>query len=204
MEIFDNREAASEHAAKLMSECLIAQLENHERAGLVVSGGNTPLSCLQILSESDLPWHRVDVTLTDEREVPPDHCDSNEKMVRENLLVGRAKSARFLRLEMQTVVALQPFTCTLVGMGEDGHFASLFPDSPQLAEGLQSKSEILRVSTPSSPYARISMTLSSIINSRVIILLVFGDAKRRILERTEDYPVHHLLGNASVATIWSP
>lgn len=186
-----------------MSKSITAQLECQKRATVVVSGGSTPLRCLQILSKMDLPWHRVDVTLTDEREVSADHPDSNEKMVRENLLVAKAKSARFLRLENLSVDPLQPFACTLVGMGEDGHFASLFPDSPQLSEGLESKNEIIRVTTPSSTYARVSMTLSSMINSDLVILLAFGDSKRRIIDEPEGYPVNHLFEKAPVITVWA-
>ena len=138
MEVFENRQAASAHASSLISSTLSTWLDDHNRASLVVSGGGTPLSCLRMLSTNSLPWRRIDVTLTDERDIPPEHPDSNQKMVRENLLVANAAEGRFVRLEKGEIEPIQPFACNLVGMGDDGHFASIFPDSPQLAEAVSS------------------------------------------------------------------
>jgi 6-phosphogluconolactonase len=204
MQIFEDRESASAYTAELISNTLIARLQTQERASCVVSGGSTPLVCLRMLSETELPWQRIDVTLTDERDVPATHPESNEKMARENLLTARAASARFIFLEQKAVARLTPFTTTLVGMGEDGHFASIFPNSPQLAEALKSDSELIKVSTPSSPYSRISMTLNALTQSEVIILLIFGDDKRRIIEAPENYPVNHLLTAAPIKIVWAP
>ena len=139
MHIFKDRASASAEAAKLIAERLSSQLDRQERASLMVSGGNTPATCLQMLSEANLPWSRVDITLTDEREVPSNHPDSNEKMVREKLLIANAGAGNFVRLQGDNTRRLHPFACTLIGMGNDGHFASLFPDAPQLTKGLQSQ-----------------------------------------------------------------
>ena len=204
MQIFKDRNSASLRAALLIEESLRNQLAQRERAALVVSGGSTPLSCLQMLSLTDLPWTRIDVTLTDERDVPPDHVDSNEKMIRENLLLANTTPARYIGLNADATRSLQPFACTLVGMGEDGHFASLFPDSPQLVEGLTSEKEIVSVTTPSSPYSRVSMTLNTIANSDAIILLIFGDIKRRIVEDPQGFPVYDLLQKNSINVFWAP
>jgi 6-phosphogluconolactonase len=204
MQMFEDRSAASSHVAELISSSLLAQLQKSERASLVLSGGSSPVSCLQFLSQKDLPWNRIDITLTDERNVPSDHVDSNENMVCENMIVANAENANFVRLQEGAIDDLQPFACTLVGMGEDGHFASLFPDSPQLEEALVSTSELIEVTTPSSPHSRTSMTLNTLARSRKIILLVFGEAKRQILEHPDAFTVNHLLNRCDVTIVWAP
>ena len=172
----------------------------------MVSGGSTPTACFELLSESDLPWSRIDVTVTDERNVSPVHADSNENMVRQKLMFANAGSANFVKLESSTVLNLFPFACTLVGMGEDGHFASLFPDSPQLEDGLCTAAPVVKVTTPSSPYDRTSASLSTLCASNLIILLAFGDAKRKLLDAPEGFPISHLLSqhNTAVRIIWAP
>lgn len=206
MQVFRDRASASAVAAKLITERLASRLDRQERASLMVSGGSTPATCLQILSKVNLPWSRVDITLTDEREVPSNHPDSNEKMVREKLLIANAGAGNFVRLEGENTRRLHPFACTLVGMGDDGHFASLFPDAPQLTKGLHSQAETIRVTTPSSPYERVSATLATIRESDLIILLIFGDTKRQIAEAPTGYPIDHLLSGevSKVTTIWAP
>jgi 6-phosphogluconolactonase len=206
MKVFTSRQCASSATTDLIIEQLSAQLQQQARASLMVSGGSTPAACFELLSESDLPWSRIDVTVTDERNVSPVHADSNENMVREKLMSANAGCANFVKLESSTVLSLFPFACTLVGMGEDGHFASLFPDSPQLEAGLCSAAPVVKVTTPSSPYDRTSASLGTLCASNLIILLAFGDAKRKLLDAPEGFPISHLLSQdkATVRTIWAP
>lgn len=203
LRVADTRQAASQLTAELISSNLVRQLESRDRASLVLSGGSTPVSCLKTLSTVKIPWWRVDVTLTDERDVPADDPASNERMLRETLMVADASECQFIPLVEGAIRPLQPFSSVLVGMGEDGHFASLFPDSPQLEEGLNSTDEILRVSTPSSPYARVSMTLNTITDTDLVILLIFGDSKRQIVENPSGLPVNELLLKKQVTIIWA-
>jgi len=206
---FDDRSEASRAASDFISNALISQLKTAEKASLVVSGGSTPMECYSLLSRKSLPWERIQVTLTDERRVPPEDPHSNEGRVRKNLLVARAAESQLVALDAAELEAMpRPFACTLVGMGEDGHFASLFSDASNLgaALDLQNPALCLPVETAASPYIRNSMTLSCLLQSRVILLLVFGEAKRRILEAPESYPVGHLLGQTKtpVEVFWSP
>ncbi len=97
-----------------------------------------------------------------------------------------------------------PAACTLLGMGEDGHFASLFPDSDQLKQGLTSNSQALRVATPSSEFERISMTLPTLLNSKDIVLLVFGEKKKNVLDNTKGLPIERLLKAADIKIFWAP
>jgi 6-phosphogluconolactonase len=204
IEEFESRNAASEYVADLLSARLRKKLAAGRSASLVVSGGKSPIECLNILSDISLDWSRVIVTLTDERIVPSGHLESNERLVRENLFTGNACVAQFVPLVEGDLQALMPFTCTLVGMGEDGHFASIFPDSEQLQQALTSASEIIKVETPSSPYERVSMTLNTINQSEELVLLVFGQAKRKILNNPEGLPVEKLLQNDALKVIWAP
>jgi 6-phosphogluconolactonase len=204
MKLFKDRESASVYVAGLIEGTLAKRLNDKQRCTFVASGGSTPVNCLKRLSRAALDWARIDVTLTDEREVPVDHDASNEKMVRENLLVEYATSGQFIQLHSQQISSSQPFACTLVGMGDDGHFASIFPDSPQMQEALQSKFDTVKVSTPSSPYTRITMTLNTIANSESIILLVFGELKRNILDNPAGYPIDELLQRKTVTIVWAP
>lgn len=201
---YPSRRAASEAAAELLASAVQQQLALSERTTLVVSGGSTPLECFAILRQMPVAWQSVDVSLTDERCVPTDHEDSNEGMLRRHLLRDNASQARYVSPEE---VGAEPFSAVLVGMGSDGHFASLFPDADNLAHGLdlQNAESTLPVNTAASPHPRISMTLSRLVNSELIVLLAFGDDKRAVLDNPAGFPVAHLLGQqrADVKVVWA-
>lgn len=221
---FATRLEASQAAAERIAELLSHRLDNQNRASLVVSGGTSPGDCMSALAKTPLDWQRVQVVLSDERWVPPDHEDSNEKLVRETLLVDKASSATLEPVYADGVSpqercdALQdplpelPFSCSLIGMGADGHFASLFPDAEQLADGLDVESGRLYipVDTAASPHPRISMTLAGISRSDEIVLLFFGEEKlavyKEALESANGFPVARLLRQkrAPVRLFWAP
>jgi 6-phosphogluconolactonase len=224
--IFDSREKASAAAAECIGAALLRRLDGQGEASLVVSVGTSPAGVFRELANTVLPWSDVHVILSDERWVPSDHEDSNEKLVRDTLLVGKAQDASLLPMYREDVtidercieineVLLQgpfPFACALLGMGEDGHFASLFPDSDKLPEGLDVDSQQLciPVHTAASPHPRVSLTLSALSRSDEIVLLIFGDAKREVYEAaktsTNGFPVSHLLRQkrAPVNVYWAP
>jgi 6-phosphogluconolactonase/glucosamine-6-phosphate isomerase/deaminase len=93
---FETRLEASTAAADRIALLLAKRLDNNGDASVIVSGGSSPRQCMAALAEAPLDWRRVQVALSDERWVPPDHEDSNEKLVRESLLVGPAASATLL------------------------------------------------------------------------------------------------------------
>ena len=225
---FESRETASSAAAELLTGLLKTALELRPRnkASLVVSGGSTPGPCFDLLSCKALDWSRVIVVPSDERWVPVDHTDSNERLIRSRLLQGQASKGNVLSFFRANVEAMQappliaedlaglphPYCATLLGMGEDGHFASLFPDFNDLQKALDplNLARCLAVPTTGSPHLRISLTLSEILDSSHIVLLMYGDTKRQVFEAAlnggRGYPVESLLRfvSSSLTVIWSP
>jgi len=163
-------------------------------ASLVVSGGSTPKGLFQLLTKSELPWHCITVMLADERWVPTDHPDSNEKMVRELLLQGQASAATFISLvsdfphEKQNLASvtanledLGTFDVVVLGMGGDMHTASLFPCSSELEEGLTTADSALMTHPTTAPHARISLSRQRLANTRHGLIHIVGDDKRAVL-----------------------
>ena len=123
------------------------------------------------------------------------------------------KAEQAPRVIEQDLGALQrPFDVSLLGMGEDGHFASMFPDFADLPEGLNpaGKAQCVMVQTGGSPHQRISLTLSALLDSSAIVLLIFGDTKRAVFESAlaggSGYPVESLLRHTvcPLTVIWAP
>jgi 6-phosphogluconolactonase len=222
---FETREQASLHVAERMSAALERQIDECGSACMVVSGGATPADCYTRLASASIDWARVRLFLSDERWVSPQHADSNEKLVRDRLKSAAAKAASLYRvysevtpidlrceeIEQDLRKLLFPFACVLLGMGVDGHFASLFPDDED-SSGLEPDGEQLckPVHTAASPYPRVSLTLSALCRSEEILLLIYGEEKWRTLEnakRTHDlYPVSSLLSQTRtpVHVYWAP
>ncbi len=209
IEEFSDREQASEAIARHIQSALQNHLETKPEATFIASGGTSPLQCFKLLSQSELPWERVKVTLSDERSVPVTNENSNEGMLRRTLLTNRAAAAEFVPLEKHALELLaKPFACALVGVGEDGHFASIFPDNVNLptALALDNTELCFPVTTGASPLPRISMSLALLLQSEVIYLLAFGESKRAIIKSPDDYPVAALLlqQRTPVHVIWAP
>ena len=204
---FDNRSVASAAAAERISALLQKELATSDRASLVASGGDTPKACYRMLAETDLAWDRVDVVPSDERNVEPGHEMHNGTMIAKHLAHGKASALSLHRLDEFDALG-KPTTVSLLGMGEDGHFASILPDIQefQTAVDLQSAPSTLEVVTEASPVPRTTLTLKALCESRNIVLLAFGEAKRAVLERPEGLPIHHLLAQdkVPVEVFWSP
>jgi 6-phosphogluconolactonase len=224
VKVFPNAEAAADAVA----DVLIAQLSPPGPKGLVVTGGLTPGPVYDRLAQSDLDWGRIAVALSDERFVDPSAPESNERLVRERLLRDSAAAASFIPLKgagpaprtdaaraEPRIRALLPFDAVLIGVGEDGHIASLFPGMPGLASALDPTGEKLVIGVAKAglaPYVpRISLTAAALLDSGLVVLLAGGAAKRAVLERVEadpDYapPVAALLRQTKtpVQVIWSP
>lgn len=196
-----NDAADADSLAKSLSVAVSANLaesiELHGRASLVVSGGSTPLPFFKQLAQAKLDWSLIDVTLADERWVPEGHADSNASFVKEHFLVGDASAAKFYSLyrdsaandsiaaiEASLQAMIQPFSVVILGMGGDGHTASLFPNTDGLDAALNiDTTAVLAVMQPASvPQTRITLTRAALLRSRYRYLHITGEQKRKVLE----------------------
>jgi|TARA_B110000259_G_scaffold73421_1_gene86446 6-phosphogluconolactonase len=193
---FENTSAQDAELVSKVVDLLSMAIEQHGSASLVVSGGRTPKGFFHLLSQEFLDWSKVTVTLADERWVDADHKDSNEKLVQENLLINEACVARFVALKNsatsaqagetsidQDLSAIGRFTLVILGMGDDGHTASLFPGSEALNIGLDMESgrQCLAVQPLDAPHERMSMTLPRLLDSEQIIVHIRGENKSKVL-----------------------
>src|ERR1700735_3940511 len=191
--------ADSDAMARNLSDQLAANLRTaiaaRGLASLVVSGGKSPTKLFEMLRAEELDWSRVCVALADERWVDPSDPGSNEKLVRDVLLQGSAAAARFIGLkngaptpDLGAVSAWEtfsrvprPFDAVVLGMGDDGHTASLFPGSPNLPSALNQAAAAgwVGMGSPVPPQARLSLNLTALLDSRRIVVLITGDSKWR-------------------------
>ncbi|MES2490195.1 MAG: 6-phosphogluconolactonase [Pseudomonadota bacterium] len=215
---------ASATAARLR-EALTAR----SKASLVVSGGRTPADFLGALSAHELDWSAVSVLPTDDRWVDIHHADSNEAMIRRQLLRNAATTAVLHGLsdaaldpepegERHAEAMLKnlsmPFDVVVLGMGDDGHTASLFPQAPQLAKALDLNSgrRCMILDPMTAPHRRISLTLPALLQSRQIDILIRGDSKLNVYRRalsagpTMEMPISFILDQKQVPVhvYWSP
>ncbi|WP_165787052.1 6-phosphogluconolactonase [Pseudohalioglobus lutimaris] len=218
---FDSREALDQALASHVALQLRADLNRRGLASLAVSGGSTPKGMFACLAQEKLDWNKVYITLVDERWVETDSDDSNERLVRENLLHGPAGSARFVSMKTQHEDANDalaeltarlesiplPFSCVILGMGSDGHTASWFPQAINLAELLDPTSEErLGTCQPvTAPHQRITLTLPVVLAAGEIILHVTGQEKRTVLADAtkKHYPISAITAqHDNPASLW--
>jgi 6-phosphogluconolactonase len=214
-------------AAALAAD-LAAALTRRPRASLVVSGGRTPAAMLAQLAAHAIDWPRVQITLADERWVGTDDAASNERLVRAALLKGPAARAQLIGMKNSAATPglgaaaawaaigamAQPFDAVVVGMGDDGHTASLFPGSAELAAGLDLRSPpgCIAVHPPAAPHERLSLNLAALLRSRRICIQISGAQKWQVYQSAlepgpvEQMPVRALLRQREVPVevYWCP
>jgi 6-phosphogluconolactonase len=197
-------------------------------ASLIVSGGHSPIKLFEQLRGQALDWSHVCVALADERWVEPTDPSSNEKLVRDVLLRDKAAAARFQGLknaapspDLGAVSAWEtfarvprPFDMTVLGMGDDGHTASLIPRSPNLLSALNpaAAAGCVGMWSPAPPHPRLSLNLSALLDSRRIVILIIGEEKWRTYlaagsaGAAEEMPIRAVLRQTRtpVEVCWAP
>ncbi|KVG38399.1 6-phosphogluconolactonase [Burkholderia ubonensis] len=197
---FDTQEAQGDALAQAVGDALRAVLARPARATLAVSGGTSPRPFLQTLSHAALDWASVDVTLVDDRWVPEDDAASNARLVRDTLLQHAAAPAAFLPL-VDTGAALDAHVAALnanpahrlpdvavLGMGEDGHTASIFADAPEWDHAITTAERFVAVHPGAAPHARVSFSLDALKRIDRLFLLIAGNRKREVLEAAASSP----------------
>jgi len=203
---YETREALAEALATGVAAVLCGGIATRGQAVLAVSGGSTPKLFFQTLAKADLDWSCVTVCLVDERWVPETSDRSNTRLVRENLLTGRAAGAHLEPLfeegpsahEAEDEVSRRlsalprPFDAVILGMGNDGHTASFFPGADRLAEAISPDAghRVLAIEAPGAGEPRITLALPFLLEARLLALHIEGQEKRDTLaEALGDGPV---------------
>lgn len=225
---FDNRDDLAEVFSSEIAHQLDRAIQIRGKATIAVSGGQTPLKLFKLLSQAELDWTRVAVTLVDERWVGPDDERSNERMVKQNLLVGRAAFAQFAPLYVdgsspekaslqlcQDIVKLPlPFDVVLLGMGTDGHTASYFCDADNLVDATNPDASmpVVAINSVSAGEPRVTLSLPMLITGRFIALHIEGQEKWETFIRAldndndADLPIRHVINRSEIMknVFWAP
>jgi 6-phosphogluconolactonase len=224
---YDDREKLAEALAAGIAAVLAGGIATRGSALLAVSGGSTPMRFFERLSQVEIDWRHVTVTLVDERFVSPQSPRSNEGLVRGRLLVARAASANFVPLVRdqgnldanlaavaRAIHLLPALDAVVLGMGTDGHTASFFPGGDNLAGALDpaSLADVIAMNAPGAGEPRVTLTLRRILAAHFIALHIEGVDKRAVYANalregaTEEMPVRAVMrhGGAKLQVFWAP
>lgn len=211
----DHAQDLAHRLARHIAQRLRQAIALRGHAVLAVSGGKSPIALFEQLRVQALDWAQVSVLLVDERCVPHQHADSNTRLVHTHLLQDAAREATFVAFfdqvppapddEVLQQIADQanqrlaahawPIDVAVLGMGEDGHTASLFPGAPALGRALSDVGPItwLRPSAASNaPHARLTLTLPALLASREIALSISGATKLAVYQQASRSADKHL------------
>ena len=206
---FPSREELIEELVSTIADHLKQGIIENGSASMAVSGGSTPVDLFKSLSTLPIQWEKVFIALVDERWVEPTDADSNEKLVRTHLLQNNAAAAHFSGMKNEAETASEgsvecerlikklplPFDVLILGLGGDGHTASLFPGAENLAAAtdMQSGKICMGIAPLTAPHERMTLTLPAILSARQIILHITGQSKKEVLDRArQDGPLEEL------------
>jgi 6-phosphogluconolactonase len=225
---FSGEEPLVKELVRNIGTALDKGINERGKASLLVSGGRTPILLFQALSTAELNWEQVTVSLVDERWCATDQPDSNELLVRTHLLQNRARQCGFIGMKIPAQTAREgevecerrlqaldrPFDIVILGMGDDGHTASLFPGAPELAAATRMDSGriCMAMTPPHVPYERMSLTLPAILSTLQIFLHITGENKRKVYEKAvaggpvQEMPIRSILRQKKipVTVFWAP
>jgi 6-phosphogluconolactonase len=184
---YRSRDLQAQGLAALVAGELADALADQGHATLVVPGGTTPAPFLRLLSGASIDWQNIRVMLSDERDVPETSPRSNTRLLRETLLQGPAAKAELIPMLADAIKSALPIDVCVLGMGEDMHTASLFPDAVGLAEALDPNGQavLLPITTPNAPEPRLTLTAPVLRAAAKTHILIAGRKKKRAFEKAE-------------------
>ena len=208
-------EQSLQQLVAMVSSTIQLCIENKQSCNVALAGGNTPKPLYEALTQENIEWDKVQFTLTDERWVLPSHASSNEKMIKQCLIGKLNDQSKFIALKNSAATAkagelmcntilsdaMSSLDLVILGMGEDGHFASVFPNVDNLNLLLDENSRLKCMAVaPEGKEERMSLTLPYLLSAKTIILFITGDKKKQIIEDILDkkpsssqYPIAHIL-----------
>ena len=222
---FKDKQQLADALSEAIATDLKAAIAARGAASFAVSGGSTPTLLFRTLSSRpDIAWDKCTVTLVDERWVDESSDRSNARLVKANLLQGRAAAATFVPLYQggavpdigKTAAALakvpRPLDAAILGMGNDGHTASFFPGGDNLHEALTAEGPVVAIEAPGAGEPRVTLTLAQLLAARALYLHIEGEEKVKTLEQAEatgpveDMPVRAILRQTQtpLTIYWCP
>lgn len=228
---FDSRESLYNQVYGMVVDGITDDLQASGQACLLLSGGASPQPLYQRLSTALVDWQRVTVALVDERWVEPDHPASNERLIRQTLRQNNASECALIGMKtpastpfagerecQQSYANLtRPYTFCLLGMGDDGHIASLFPHAEGLEVALHSQQLCAGIQAQPSPTTsgilqRMTMTPWAFLQATKVVLLILGEEKWQVYQQARepgpvaDMPVRALWEqpDVDVEVFWAP
>ena len=189
--VYDEFDEVSKAASDFIAEKIEACLSMKEVCHVALPGGNSPITCLRYLAKKNLPWQKIHWYLGDERCYPRSHNERNDVMLKKNFWsligstnihliqseLGAEKAAELYREEIASVDC---FDIVFLGMGEDGHTASLFPKNKALND---SRSVIPVFDSPKPPSDRVSLSIDTLKNAQYRLVLTMGTSKTSVIKR---------------------
>ncbi len=205
---FESKALLEVELASKIADILQIAITEKGTATILLSGGSTPKNLYQKLGEIDLDWSKVHVGLVDERFVPQDSPFSNETLIRENLMQNKATAAKMhpmviyttdyvenLKLATEENHVFENPDVIVLGMGDDGHTASLFPNDPCSEDATYSNALLANTNAPNEPTQRITFCGPILKKGIHNFLMITGARKLEVLSQSieRNYPIHHFI-----------
>ncbi|CBG39758.1 6-phosphogluconolactonase [Helicobacter mustelae] len=211
---FSNSQECNLSLVSWLGEFLTEKALLNGGASLAVSGGKSPVALFELLSREKIAWDKICISLVDERIVSLESEDSNTALVKSHLLQNSAKGASFipilkdpsLSLELLLEFANKHYRqadLAILGMGLDGHTASLFPEASEFEHALESEQNIISTTPKNAPYQRLSMSLKALKKTKKLILTLKGEDKKKVFEEASlgvnpKLPISYILHSREV------
>ena len=205
MRIFDNIEKLENEMCSTITALLTEAINTNGLARILLSGGSTPKGLYSKLSYTKIEWEKVEIGLVDERFVDTNSAFSNERMIRQTLVINKAKDATFIGMvadpsdyqvnlniannRYKTFIASDVL---ILGMGLDGHTASIFPNDPSSSMAIEEPiAAIKNTHAPSAPIKRVTLNKAFINTCKHVLLIFSGTEKEKVYNYSiqEKYPI---------------